>query len=158
MAMYQVQTINNVKTLVPVSGDVSTDSVTDNDMHPVTSNAVASALGTNYDDSEMVDITNLVTKYAGVTTVKAYRKQNMVYLFFSGTYTGTPTSGTQGFVDGLPSKYRPPQEFNGFAMGGYNGNGAIFGRGSVSPNGTVLLQETAWTNGAAIRSCMIYFV
>lgn len=41
MAMYQVQMVNNVKTLVPVSGDVSTDSVTDNDMHPVTSNAVA---------------------------------------------------------------------------------------------------------------------
>ena len=45
MSMYQVQMVNNVKTLVPVSGDVSTDSVTDNDMHPVTSNAVANAFG-----------------------------------------------------------------------------------------------------------------
>ena len=50
MAMYQVQMVNNVKTLVPVSGDVSTDSVTDNDMHPVTSNAVADAL--SYSETE----------------------------------------------------------------------------------------------------------
>ena len=48
MAMYQVQMVNNVKTLVPVSGDVNTDSVTDNDMHPVTSNAVAKAVFPDY--------------------------------------------------------------------------------------------------------------
>ena len=127
-------------------------------MQSVTSNAVASALGTNYDDSFMQNITSQVTKYAGVESVYAYRKQNMVYLYFSGVYTGNPTTGTQGFVDGLPSKYIPAQQFNGFAMGGYNGNGAIFGRGSVEPNGKVYLQETAWTNGTNIRSCVVYFV
>ena len=106
----------------------------------------------------MQNITDQVTKYAGVNTVYAYRKQNMVYLYFSGVYTGVPTTGTQGLIDGLPSKYRPSQQFNGFAMGGYNGNGSVFGRGSVETNGNVYLQETSWTNGTQIRSCVVYFV
>lgn len=127
-------------------------------MQSVSSNAVATALGTNYDDSQMQNITDQVTKYAGVNTVYAYRKQNMVYLYFSGVYSGVPTTGTQGLIDGLPSKYRPAQQFNGFAMGGYNGNGSVFGRGSVETNGNVYLQETSWTNGTQIRSCVVYFV
>ena len=42
--LFEVQLQSGQKVLVPISGDVNTDAVTDNDMHPVTSNAVYDAL------------------------------------------------------------------------------------------------------------------
>ena len=126
-------------------------------MHSVTSNAVATNLGMQYDDNDLVDITSQVTKFLGVTTVYARRKNNLVYLYIGGVYSGSPTTSSQSMLKGLPSKYKPKIEQNGFAFMGYNSNQrAVTGRGGVTIDGDITLGETSWNNGTQIRTCFIY--
>ena len=132
---------------------------TADNMQSVSSSAVAEALGTNYDDTNRVDISSRVTKYLGLSKVYAYRKSNKVYIYLEGQYTGSPNISTTNFVTGLPQKYRPKFEVNGVALLGYNTSQYVAtARGSVDNTGSIKLQECAWNNGTSIRSCMIYFV
>lgn len=159
MAMYQVQMVNNVKTLVPVSGDVSTNSVTDNDMHPVTSNAVASLLNTNQNDTGQVDISNQVTKSMGASRVYAFRENNMGYILIEGEYTGGYTTGTQDFISNLPSKYIPRFTQN-ITLQGYStsAGGAVFSRGTIETSGKIRIQESSWPNMTQIRVGFTYII
>lgn len=52
MAIAQVQTINGVKTVVPLSGSTPSNEVALNNMHSVTSNAVAKSL--SYSETEQL--------------------------------------------------------------------------------------------------------
>lgn len=140
-------------------GDGTVDVVQSGDMRAVTSNAVAQAMGTSLDDENIVDITSQVTKYLGVTLVQAKRKNNLVYLFINGEYTGQPTTSSQNFIAGLPSKYRPSFDQSGFSLCGYNSSQkTVLGRGGINTNGNITLGETAWNNGTQIRSCFIYMI
>ena len=127
--------------------------------NPVTSNAVAQAMGTSLDDTGTVSIASQVTKNLGVTEVLACRKRNLVYLYIGGTYSGQPTTTSQVFLTGLPQKYRPSFDQSGFALAGYNSSQkTVFGRGGINSNGEITLGETAWNNGTQIRSCFIYMI
>ena len=141
------------------AGSTPTTTIEINNPQPATSGAVAIALGTNYDDEGLVDITSQVTKYLGVTLVQAKRKNNLVYLYIGGTYSGQSTTSSQNFIAGLPSKYRPSFDQSGFALAGNNtSQRTVFGRGGINTDGAITLGETAWNNGTQIRSCFIYMI
>ena len=87
----QVQLVNGVKTVVPVSGEVSTDNVTVNNMQSVTSNAVAQAL-------EWVDVSDNVTltRVSGSYTVvskKFYLQGATLFGYIEAYSTSTIASG-----------------------------------------------------------------
>ena len=78
--IYQIQDIGGEKTPVPVSGTVATDSVTKNDMHPVTSNAVA--------ESKSYSTTETLTGGTWIDGKPIYRK------VFTGLNYGNVTVNT----------------------------------------------------------------
>ena len=119
----------------------------------------ASDLGEGNNDEVLLNITTSVTLYLGANTVYARRKNNIVYLYISGTYTGNPSNSTQLFIEGLPQKYRPKQDIDGLALLGYNATQyATVARSKIGTNGNVSILETSWANGTAIRCGLIYFV
>lgn len=126
---------------------------------PVTSGAVASELGKNYDDLSYVDITNTVNKLLGVTSVIARRKQNIVELFFEGVYSSQPTISSFNIITNLPTKYIPKFNAGGLIACGYkSNNGLMVGRLTVYNNGIITLNETNWVNGTNITCGVMYYV
>ena len=91
--------------------------------------------------------------------VVVYRKSNMVYMYVTGGYTGSPTTSTQSnAVYNIPEKYRPKfkQVVN---MAGYNDSDKVsFARGVLQPTGNLDLGEVRWMIGTQIRAGFVYFV
>ena len=118
----------------------------------------SSDLGQQYNDSSAVDISSQVTMSLGVTSIRARRFNNMVYISFSGAYTGQPSNATQILISGLPQKYRPSFEVVDLCALGYSSNFSSVGRVVIATDGTIYLQETEWLNNTAIRAGIIYFI
>lgn len=128
-------------------------------MQSVTSNAVSEALGYEYDDDDLVDISSQVTMLLGVSSVKVRRKNNFVYMQIDGTYSGVKSTGTQEIVKSIPSKYRPLKRQIGNVLLAYNSSQYLaVGRGDILPEGKLNLSETEWANGSIIRASLIYMV
>lgn len=136
------------------------DTVATNNKNMVTSNAVATELGKQYDDSYLNNITDVVIKSLGVTDVKAYRKQNFVFIYITGTYTGVQTTSTQVCVSNLPAKYRPRIEQSGAVVSYKNENQpyVFSARILIESNGNVALAECGFPTGAQMRMGFIYMV
>ena len=127
-------------------------------MQSVSSNAVASLLNTDKNDTTGVYITSQVTKYLGVSDVIVCRKNNMVYMYVSGTYTGSPTTSTQQFITNIPSKYRPTIG-QSVVLLGYNATQrTTVGRGFLYGDGRLELGETSWISGTLIRAGFVYMI
>ena len=129
-----------------------------NNLHSVTSNAVASMFNVNLNDNSLVNITNAVSVSLGLSSVYARRKDNLVYLEMNGTYTGVATIETQQLLRSLPSKYIPSHDVTG-AFLGYNPTQIIaVARGTIKTDGEILLSEANWVNGTIIRIGITYCV
>ena len=111
------------------------------------------------DDTSLADISSSVSFNLGANLLQAYRKGNMCYLYISGTYTGTPSSGTQNLLTGLPQKYRPKVE-QSLAVVSYATTGAIVypSRIAIRTNGAIDLVETSMPNGTTIRIGVVFIV
>lgn len=129
-------------------------------MQSVTSNAVAEMFNTGLNDADIVDITSQVTKYLGVTTVKAFRKNNIVQLYIEGNYTGSASYGSQTLIKNLPQKYRPIVNVSSIAVVGYKQTSpfVVPSRVIAYSSGTIQLGETAMSNGSTITFGLIYIV
>ena len=128
-------------------------------MHSVTSNAVAEMFNTNLNDEEFVNITSQVTCNLGVNNVKIMRKNNFVWVEATGSYTGSPTTASQQLIRSIPEKYRPKQDMTGFAFLGYNSSqNAVVARGTIRADGEIWASETSWNYGTEIRIGVMYFV
>ena len=127
-------------------------------MQSVSSNAVASLLNTDKNDTTGVSITSQVTKSLGVTDVVAYRKNNMVYMYLSGTYTGSQTTSTQRLLSGIPVKYRPVAGQSVALLGYNNSQYVTIGRGVIYSDGDMNLSETNWVRGTTIRAGFVYMI
>ena len=129
-------------------------------MQSVSSNAVASLLNTNLDDINVVDISSQLTKYLGLTTVYAVRKNNVVQLMLYGDYTGSQSLTTQTFATGLPQKYKPmsDQIASSFAVVSYISTSpyVVPSRLAIGVDGTIRLNETSMPNGAKIVFTVTY--
>lgn len=127
-------------------------------MQSVSSNAVASLLNTDKNDTGAVSITSQVTKSLGVTSVVVYRKNNMVYMYLEGTYTGSQTTSTQRLLSGIPVKYRPAVG-QSVALLGYNNSQYVsVSRGVIYNDGDMNLNETNWVTGTTIRAGFVYMI
>ena len=128
-------------------------------MQSVSSNAVANLLNTDKNDTTSTSITSQVTKYLGVDEVIAYRKNNMVYMYVRGVYTGSQTTSTQTFLTGIPVKYRPTGASQSVALLGYNATQYVsVGRGVIYNDGRLELGETGWVRGTNIRAGFVYMI
>ena len=135
------------------------DEVTVDNMQSVTSNAVADFMGISENDEGLINISNLVTKYLGATGVNVSRKNNIVYLAISGTYTGTQTTTTQQILSGLPEKYRPSFEQSGACMSYASGGNYIYiSRLRVGTDGTVYLAECGFPRNSTMRISILYMI
>jgi hypothetical protein len=141
---------------VTTQGTTVTNSVTVDNLQSVSSNAVASLLNTDKNDTSEVSITSQVTKSLGVTDVVAFRKNNIVYMYISGTYTGGQTTSTQRLLSGIPVKYRPAVG-QSVVLTGYNSSQYVsFGRAVIYSDGNMDLGETNWVRGTALRAGFIF--
>lgn len=154
----QVQMEGGQKIIKPLSGTAPINRVEEGNYNAVTSNAVASLLNTDKNDATAVSITSQVTKLLGATDVFVCRRNNMVYMYISGTYTGSPTTSTQSFITGIPEKYRPTI-WQSVVLLGYNATQrTTVGRGVLYGDGSLELGETSWANGTLIRAGFIYMI
>ena len=145
---------------ITMAGSTSTNVIEVGNTQSVTSEAVAVAMGTSLDDTDVVDITNQVTKLMGVSVVKAKRKNNLVELHIDGAYTGSPTASSQEIIRNLPQKYRP-SFYQSFVVSGYlsSGNYVYPSRITFSSTGAeVILGETSMPRTTNMRFDFIYMV
>ena len=87
------------------------------------------------------------------------RKDNLVYLIASGTYTGTQTYNNQTIIEGLPEKYRP--SINHYSVStAYttSGNYVYPSRVQVSTNGNISISECGFPRNSGMRISLLYFV
>ncbi len=103
-----------------------------------------------------------MTVNLGVDAVYAYRKNNIVQLLITGTYTGNASYGTQTLASGLPEKYRPKDDniSSSFSVVAYITSNpyVVPSRLAVHSNGVIGLNETAMPNGARMCFGVTYIV
>lgn len=135
------------------------DRIEVNNSQPVTSNAVYEMFNVDLNDTNIVDITSQVTKGLGVSSVKAFRKNNIVYLYINGGYTGSATYGTQTIITGLPQKYRPSYDTT-FSVVSYKDSSpyVVPSRLLIQPDGAVKIGETSMSTGCAMTFGVTYIV
>lgn len=139
--------------------ELPVDAVTADNMHSVTSGAVANLMGISENDEGLIPITDLVTKYLGATSVNISRKNNLVYLAISGIYSGVQTTTTQQIISGLPEKYRPSFEQSGACMSYASGGNYIYiSRLRVGTDGTVYLAECGFPRNSTMRISILYMI
>jgi hypothetical protein len=128
-------------------------------MQSVTSNAVAEMFNIDLNDTNIVNITSQVTKSLGVSLVQAFRKNNIVYLYIEGSYTGNATYGSQTIISGLPQKYRPSYGIS-FSVVAYKTSSPFVmpSRIIVQTNGIVSLGETSMSASCKMTFGLTYFV
>jgi hypothetical protein len=110
------------------------------------------------DDSDFVDITNQVNCNLGVDSVRVVKKNNIVYMYITGKYTGNPTVGSQSLISNLPVKYRT-SIFQTYPVLSYS-DGAPYvypSRVILEENG-VTLAETSVPNGGMLRIGFMYLI
>jgi hypothetical protein len=129
----------------------SKDAITFNDWRKIDDSTL--------DDTTLNLITDSVTKHLGVTSVSAYRKGNMAYIYMTGTYTGSPASSTQAFLSDLPTKYRPKISQSVNVVSYKTVSPFVYpSRLMINSDGTVQLLETSMPTNTAIRMGFVYIV
>lgn len=111
--------------------------------------------GAEGDDSSPVDISSSVSKSLGVKSVTACRRNNLVYIYIYGTYTGSPTTATQSVVSGLPDKYLPKFEQT-FCVASYASGNFVYPSRIIVTGNCIFIGETSMPNGSEIRMGFIY--
>ena len=135
--IYQIQDIGGEKTPVPVSGTVATDSVTKDDMHPVTSNAVA--------ESKSYSTTETLTGGTWIDGKPIYRKAG-IYNNNGSIGTGTVvldstlTRSYIGTIIATGGMALSPSN-NKLSIGGYSGDANRLNIGATD-NGLVKLSSS----------------
>ena len=116
-------------------------------------------MGLDKNDNGLVNISDIVTKYFGVSSVQITRKDNLVYLIASGTYTGTQTYNNQTIIEGLPEKYRPSiNQYSVSTAYTTSGNYVYPSRVQVSVNGNISINECGFPRNSNMRISLLYFV
>ena len=107
-------------------------------------------------DSSPVNISSSVSKSLGAKFVAAYRRNNLVYIYIDGIYTGSPNTSTQPFVSGLPDKYLTKFK-QSFSVVSYTKSGNfVYPSRIIVEGNSISLGETSMPNGSEIRMGFMY--